>query len=437
MKAVIVEIRGSYAAALSNDGRVRRVKNLHYSVGQTIQLNQKSKRNAVIQTIVSAAAIIAILSASVYAYFDPYYQVSLDVNPSLAYCVNRFNYVLAYSVLNDGLDILDKLNINHTNINNAVEKTILLLLEAGYLKDNQPAGMVITAAGKADEKAGVLTESLKETIKETTDANQLDVELVAACVTQEYVGQAEEAGVSPGKMLLIDELLKTSARATAQDPKRWYGESVQEIMQRIKENKKSKENEDGKQTESNENVSDDVINNSGSVNTASNEESRRNNNQNNGRGNAGANANANAGKKVNNNANPNANKNANSNANSNSNLKANANANKNSGSGKTLPDTQDDADKIEPAGLADEGNAIGTNTSATDEVGDVTKDKHKDKSSNKDNKDGKDAKESKDSKDTQESKDAKDANKEKDGSKEKDNKKEQKSNESQPAAVYV
>jgi len=53
MKAVIVEIKDNVAAVLSEDGRISKIRNKKYSVGQEIVLK---KTNTYIKIAVSSAA---------------------------------------------------------------------------------------------------------------------------------------------------------------------------------------------------------------------------------------------------------------------------------------------------------------------------------------------------------------------------------------------
>jgi hypothetical protein len=99
MKAVIVEIKGKYAAILAENGLVSKVRNRNYEIGQEIVLNNNKAK--LIRMTAAAAAAIMIFVTPAWAYLTPYSYVSLDVNPSFEFFVNRFDRVLTVKAFND------------------------------------------------------------------------------------------------------------------------------------------------------------------------------------------------------------------------------------------------------------------------------------------------------------------------------------------------
>lgn len=66
MQAVIVEIKGKSAAALSEDGRVLKIKNKDYVMGQEIKLKNTAKY---IKLSVLAVAFLAVATALAWTYY--------------------------------------------------------------------------------------------------------------------------------------------------------------------------------------------------------------------------------------------------------------------------------------------------------------------------------------------------------------------------------
>ena len=137
MKAIIVEIRENHAAALYDDGSIRQLKNKHYTVGQEIEFGTIAKiTSKMIIHIASAAAVIILLSASAWAYYTPYSYVSLDVNPSIEYTLNRFDRVLDYTAVNgDGEEILKNLQLKNEDIEEAIKATVAEIAAQGYFPE--------------------------------------------------------------------------------------------------------------------------------------------------------------------------------------------------------------------------------------------------------------------------------------------------------------
>ena len=61
MKAVIVDIRGKYAAALDDTGSVLRIPNANYSVGQKIELHEVPRVRTRVRRRFATAAAAAVL----------------------------------------------------------------------------------------------------------------------------------------------------------------------------------------------------------------------------------------------------------------------------------------------------------------------------------------------------------------------------------------
>ena len=238
MKAVIVEIRGNHAAALSDDGIVRQVKNRRYEVGQEILMEgQPRRRTVLIRRCACAAAVFIIWSTSAWAYYTPYSYVSLDVNPSIEYTVNRFDRVLSCSAVNgDGAEIVDDLRLHHKNIQDAVSETIQKIADAGYFDGNE-ADIMIAASSKSNQKSEELAGQLKKAALKEAEEDNLNVNLEAVRVEQEYVQQARELGVTPGKLVLVNELQDSGSQLSGEEMKTWLDSPVKDLMKQIQQNK--------------------------------------------------------------------------------------------------------------------------------------------------------------------------------------------------------
>lgn len=142
MKAVIVDLDGQRAAALCEDGSVREVENLDYSLGQEILIgeeesgidhgNGQKRANFRIwyKRAAAAAAVVLMLTGigGVSVYAMPYGEVSLEAGTSVTYTINRFDYVLSAEASDEeGEQILEevgKKNLVNHKIENAVAVTL-------------------------------------------------------------------------------------------------------------------------------------------------------------------------------------------------------------------------------------------------------------------------------------------------------------------------
>ncbi len=235
MKAVIVEIKGEYASALSDDGSFSKIKNHGYEPGQVIQLTM-TKVNVVkrLTMLAASAAAVLILGIGTWAYASPYSYVSLDVNPSIEYIVNRFDRVLRVNAVNDdGEEILKEINLKelrNRSIQDALARTVEQFQESGYFSGQEAGGIVIATSAQNPEKAEELAVELQSTIQEEIVEQKDNVTVETFSVPKERVEKARELGVTPGKLNLVEKLQVSASDEDNIDLEEWLNKPVKDIM---------------------------------------------------------------------------------------------------------------------------------------------------------------------------------------------------------------
>ncbi len=243
MKAVVVELKNNRAAVLSDNGCVVTVKNNGYEIGQVIQMTdsriQLSKKIAV---FAASAAAFVVLGTGAWAYATPYSYVSVDVNPSIEYTINRFDRVLSVKAVNDdGEEILQEIaleDLENQTIQNAILRTVEQITAAGYFSGTTEGGIVITTASENVDKAEELATDLQQVVEEEVTQAEEDVVVEAYSVGLERVEEARELGVTPGKLNLVEKLQASLADPDAVNIEEWLTKSVKEIMKATKDNRK-------------------------------------------------------------------------------------------------------------------------------------------------------------------------------------------------------
>lgn len=240
MKAIVVELKNEFAAVLSDDGCVITVKNNNYEIGQIIQIKkQRVQIYKKISMFAASAAAFVILGTSVWAYASPYTYVSLDVNPSIEFTVNRFDRVIQVRAVNDdGSELLSGIEAKelvNKAITGALTTALDQIIEAGYIDHKTENGIVIAASSKNSEKAGDLVSDLKEAVdrKISEEGNIAVVE--AFSVASNRVDEAKELGITPGKLNLVEKLKEAAGTIETVDINEWLDKSVKDIMKATKE----------------------------------------------------------------------------------------------------------------------------------------------------------------------------------------------------------
>lgn len=242
MKAVVVEIKNNRAAVLSDDGCVIAVKNKNYEIGQVLHINPSRvsipKR---IATIAATAAAFVVLSIGTWAYASPYAYVSLDINPSLEFTLNRFDMVLSVKAVNDdGEELLKNISLSSLE-NKSIEKALLQSVEqltvSGFLMKDSDNGIVIATSSGNSEKAEVLALELQETVGQKVTQGGNEIEIEAFSVEPECVEEAKQLGVTPGKLNLVEKLQAAAPDTESIDIEDWLEKPVKDIMKATKEYK--------------------------------------------------------------------------------------------------------------------------------------------------------------------------------------------------------
>lgn len=242
MKAVIVEIRAAYAAALTDDGCVMKLKNRNYTIGETIEVSNTPviQMRSVVKWASSVAAAVILCVVSAWTYWAPYSYVSLDVNPSIEYQVNRFDRVIGVQAVNgDGDEIIQSINVTNNPVDQAVKTTIDQIAANGYL-DEDFCGIVISTSCKNEKKAGELAEQLQRSAEEEARLKSSSVIVETVSVDEQQRQQAKDMGVTPGKLNLVEKLQESTEEDVAVEE--WLNKSVKDIMQATQKNQEEKEN---------------------------------------------------------------------------------------------------------------------------------------------------------------------------------------------------
>jgi len=225
MKAVIVDLLKGQAAALCEDGRVIRLPDAGYDLGQQIQVHERARRRPALLRRLSAAAAAAALLLAVggTAYALPYGVVSLDAAPSIEYTINCFDYVLSVQGVNeDGKALLagmDRKKLVNRRIGDALSAS-LAQMEAEDLLGGEASGLLISAGTRGGRHAEHLLAGLEDDL-----CRGRGLEVRALSVSREEIDAAHEAGMSAGRWHALGKLCDGG-----EAPEGWADRPVDEIL---------------------------------------------------------------------------------------------------------------------------------------------------------------------------------------------------------------
>ena len=240
MRAVIVQIKRNYAAALDDAGTMHKIKNKNFKLGQVVVMETTTNtvRKTGVARYATAAVIAIVVGFGAWGFFSPYSYVSLDVNPSIEYSVNRLGLVLSAQAVNgDGEEILQDLHLNYTNIEDAIAATVDEIAAAGYFDGDDPGQIMIATACTNEANADQLCEQLQTQVMEMDQVRTRAVEVQGEAVGYERVQEAKALGMTPGKLNLIEKLIASSPDPDSINVEDWKNVSVKDIMKTINTNK--------------------------------------------------------------------------------------------------------------------------------------------------------------------------------------------------------
>jgi hypothetical protein len=153
------------------------------------------------------ACMALLLIGSGFAYATPTSYLSVDINPSVELGINTFGIVVSAEALNeDGEDILSGIDVTGIKVKKAVNIIVDAAADKGFLKDDGSSFVSLTAATDDKEKADKLTRDAEEGTEDALAENEIAAEVGQAAISHARRDAAREAGISPGKMNLIQKL---------------------------------------------------------------------------------------------------------------------------------------------------------------------------------------------------------------------------------------
>lgn len=223
MKAVVLEIKENWAAVLCEDGVVRKIKKGKLSVGDSLDISPESRGKILSlgsfrRYLAGSAAALFLLTAGaggVYSYNNVLAcsYVSLDINPSIEYTLNRQNYVIKVKGLNEeGQGIVDELmktSLHHATLEETLEQTKLILSQKKYLNSDAGEYVLINVSASNDRRMNILQKEALSAF--STEQTQGKLNLVLTGSTLKEHKTASSLGISTGTYQQI-QYIKTKSQ---------------------------------------------------------------------------------------------------------------------------------------------------------------------------------------------------------------------------------
>jgi hypothetical protein len=241
VKAIVAEIDKKQMIVLTDKGDFIKVKRqMSMGIGDEIELKPQ-KINLTYRRLASIAACFLaciFLSTGVYAYYTPYSYVSVDINPSIALSLNRFERVISVNPLNDDAVnlIKDTKGLKNHDIDDALSEIIIRASEEGFIDEqmeNQIMVVVSADNSKQEQELADLVDVIA-TNQLSKINNKFGVMVEKASV--ESYKEALSNKQSPGKEILADRLREVNPEIKDEEV---MDMSVREVVHLINEGRKA------------------------------------------------------------------------------------------------------------------------------------------------------------------------------------------------------
>ncbi|MGE5678012.1 MAG: anti-sigma factor domain-containing protein, partial [Pseudomonadota bacterium] len=200
---------------------------------------------------IAACFLAAIfLSTGVYAYYTPYSYVSVDINPSMAMSLNRFERVLSVEPLTeDAVSFIENTkNLKNREIDEALSDILESASEKGYIDEEAENQIMLVVSAKNPKQEEELAGKVNAVAaRELAKVNKISEVTVAKTSVENYK-TAMEKKVSPGREILEDKLREIYPDIKDEELKDM---TVKDVAKQIKEAKKAEKalEKDNKATE--------------------------------------------------------------------------------------------------------------------------------------------------------------------------------------------
>ena len=153
MEYLVMECALSYAVVMDQDGRILKVPNLGYTVGQSLKnvvLLPERPAKAVLHKRLARwgamAACLCLLLLGSWVWQSPIGTVRMQINPDVQLSVNRFDRVVALEGLNaDGAALIDGYHAYGKGMKAVSNELANRAMEQGYLADGGKITLTVSS----------------------------------------------------------------------------------------------------------------------------------------------------------------------------------------------------------------------------------------------------------------------------------------------------
>ena len=169
-----------------------------------------------------ASFVLCLVFIGHHLYFTPTTVISVDINPSIEFGVNRFDRVVEVKGYNeDGTDLAASLDVLHENYEDVVSE----LIQAEWMKTLLDANEILSiAVVQTDEVQG---QKILDYVKNCT-SNQKNIYCYG--MNSEDAAQAHDLGLSCGRYRLYLEIIQYQPQITPEELNQMSMREIRDLL---------------------------------------------------------------------------------------------------------------------------------------------------------------------------------------------------------------
>ena len=181
-----------------------------------IKMKEKQKNRFLIPKLAGALVVIIVCIGGLVLFrnqnrvYDSI--INFDVNPSIELKIDNDREVISAIALNDdGMKVLDNMDLDDVSLNVAVNAIIGSMLKNGYLTVSENS-ILVSVKNKDVDKANALKEEISNDISAILNASSINASILSQAYDADANAQnlATENNISEGKARLISNIISSN-----------------------------------------------------------------------------------------------------------------------------------------------------------------------------------------------------------------------------------
>lgn len=161
---------------------------------------------AVFAACLAIVVLFAGITALAYAEDDSY--IFIDINPSIEIVAKRNGTVKSLSALNAQAEGLIGDDYKGRDVEEVVGEIIDKAIELGYIENEEENEILISVSGKNRGTQQAVLEKVFLKISGKLESKNIKGNITKQAVSKADKAEADKYNISPGKLLLIEEIIK-------------------------------------------------------------------------------------------------------------------------------------------------------------------------------------------------------------------------------------